>query len=61
MKEEKDNEIRNITERYETAVMKLKTELRDGSKQIQILRAEKVNVYLCIILPGVYKYLLNAK
>ena len=61
MKEEKDNEIRNITEKYEKAVMKLKTELSDGSKQIQILRAEKVNVYLCITLPSVNKYLLNAK
>ena len=61
MKEQKDNEIRNITEKYETAVMKLKTELSDGSKQIQNLRAEKVNVYLCITLPSVYKYLLNAK
>ena len=61
MKEEKDNEIRNITEKYETAVMKLKTELSDGSKQIQILTAEKVNVYLCITLSSVYKYLLNVK
>ena len=53
MKKEKDNEIRNITEKYETAVMKLKTELSDGSEQIQNLIAEKVNVYLCATLPSI--------
>ena len=47
MKEEKDNEIKNITEKYETTVSKLKTELNDGNLQIQSFRAEKVNVYLC--------------
>ena len=53
MKKEKDNEIRNITEKYETAVMKLKTELNDGNLQIQSLRAEKVNVYLCNTLQSI--------
>ena len=49
LKEEKDNEIRNITAKYETTVTKLKAKLSDGSLQIQTLRAEKVNAYLCNI------------
>ena len=52
-KEEKDNEFKNITEKYDTTVSKLKTELNDGSQQIQSLRAEKVKVYLCNTLPSV--------
>ena len=46
IKEEKDNEIRNITEMYGTTVNSLKTELNNGSQQVQSLKAEKVNVYL---------------
>ena len=46
IKEEKDNEIRNITGMYETTVNSLKTEVNNGCQQIQSLKAEKVNVYL---------------
>ena len=51
MKEEKDNEIKNITEKYETAVKKLSTELNDGSQQIQTLMDEKVNFTFYISVP----------
>ena len=57
IKEEKDNEIRNITAKYETTVMKLKAKLIDKSKQIQTLRVEKVNAYLCNIWLKLYKYI----
>ena len=46
--EEKDNEIKNITEKYETTIKKLRTELDDSSQQIQILMDEKVNLTFCI-------------
>ena len=51
MKEEKDNEIKNITEKYETAVKKLGAELNDGSQQIQILMDEKVKFTFYISVP----------
>ena len=44
MTKDKDNQIKNITEKYETTVSKLKTEVGDGGQQIQIIRAEKVNI-----------------
>ena len=53
-KEEKDNEFKNGREGYETTLRTLETELTDGNQQIQSLKEEKVNVYLCITLPGVY-------
>ena len=57
--EGKDNEIRNITEKYETTINKLKADLIDGSQQIQILRAEKVNVYFEEYFTKCIKDLIN--
>ena len=51
MKEEKDDEIKNITEKYETAVKKLSTELNDASQQIQTLMDEKVKFTFYISVP----------
>ena len=48
MKEERDNDIQDITEMYETKVRTLKTELDDGSQQLQTLMDEKVNLSSCI-------------
>ena len=49
IKEEKDNKIRNITEKYETTTRTLRTELKDSSQQIESLKAQKVNIGLCVI------------
>ena len=49
IKEEKDNKIRNITEKYETTTRTLRTELKDSSQQIESLKAQKVNMGLCVI------------
>ena len=57
--EGKDNEIRNITVKYETTINKLKADLIDGSQQIQILRAEKVNVYFEEYFTKCIKDLIN--
>ena len=61
MKEEKDNEIMNITEKYQTKIRTLKTELNDGSQQIESLRAEKVNVYFEDYFTKWIKDLINVK
>ena len=52
---EKENEIENITGKYETTVRKLKTELDERCQEIQSLRAEKVKFYLYILLHHVYQ------
>ena len=57
--EGKDNEIRNITVKYETTINKLKADLIDGSQQIQILRAGKVNVYFEEYFTKCIKDLIN--
>ena len=45
IKEEKDNEVKIVTEKYEAIVRKLKVEVNDGNLQIQNFMAEKVNGY----------------
>ena len=48
IKEEKDNDVKNNnTQKYETTVSKLDTDINDGNLPVQGLSAEKVNVYLC--------------
>ena len=59
MIEGKDNEIRNITEKYETTINKLKADLIDGSQRIQILRTENVNVYFVDYFTKCIKYFIN--
>ena len=59
MKEEKHNEIMNITEKYEKKIRTLKTELNDGSQQIESLTAEKVNVYFGDYFTKCIKYFIS--